>query len=163
MPGWNRREVIMKRFVGTLALAVLVNVSMVGAARAQTAEDETAAVGDRERAQLRDGSGAGEMKQNGKTEGTADSTRGKGRGGQGGAAFVDRDGDGICDNAGTSESRGNKGSKAGKGKSDGKGKGQGGRHKGAGFVDANSDGVCDNYGSGKGAGSSGGSGKRNGK
>lgn len=79
--------------------------------------------------------------------------KGSGQGvqaGQGaGKAFVDADGDGICDNA---KNSGGKGQMNGKGKGQGKGQGKGkgmgkgegkGKMHGAGFVDANGDGVCD--------------------
>ncbi|MBM4396606.1 MAG: hypothetical protein FJ087_13075 [Deltaproteobacteria bacterium] len=68
-----------------------------------------------------------------------------------GAAFVDADGDGVCDRyAGDGAGKGNryrhgKGGKGnGAGKGQGLGKGQGmGKGLGRGFVDANGDGVCD--------------------
>jgi hypothetical protein len=57
-----------------------------------------------------------------------------------GVNFVDKDGDGLCDNVGTH-------------KGAGKGVGcQSGTGCGANFVDANKDGVCDNAGSKKGSG-----------
>lgn len=61
-----------------------------------------------------------------------------------GAAFVDANNDGICDNQGTRGAgiSGNKG--AGNGKCNGKGQGQG-KGKGKNFVDANGNGVCDTF------------------
>jgi len=59
-----------------------------------------------------------------------------------GAAFVDRNNDGVCDNNknGTPNSTGNKGN--GNGKCNGTGKGQG---QGKNFVDVNKNGICDTY------------------
>ncbi|MBL8025715.1 MAG: hypothetical protein JNL74_04855 [Fibrobacteres bacterium] len=57
-----------------------------------------------------------------------------------GTNFVDKDGDGLCDNVGTRQGSG-------------KGTGcQSGTGCGANFVDANKDGVCDNAGTKKGSG-----------
>ena len=56
-----------------------------------------------------------------------------------GPNFVDKDGDGICDNYTANH-------------------GKNGQRKGKGFVDANGDGICDNAGSGKGMGAGKGSG-----
>ena len=56
-------------------------------------------------------------------------------GGSHGAGFIDEDGDGVCDNAGS-----------------GLGKGMGRGSRGAGFIDEDGDGVCDNYTGTKGAG-----------
>jgi hypothetical protein len=58
-----------------------------------------------------------------------------------GANFVDADGDGICDNAGTRQGRGR-----------GSGKGLRGSDQGANFVDADGDRICDNAGTRKGRG-----------
>lgn len=63
-----------------------------------------------------------------------------------GAAFVDKNNNGICDNFEnrTANATGNKGN--GNGKCDGTGKRQGqGRGKGRNFVDANKNGICDYY------------------
>jgi len=63
-----------------------------------------------------------------------------------GAAFVDKNNDGVCDNIqnGKANATGNKGN--GIGNCDGTGKGQGqGRGKGRNFVDANKNGICDTY------------------
>ena len=63
--------------------------------------------------------------------------RGNGKGLAGaaqGANFVDKDGDGICDNVGTRMGRGR-----------GNGKGLGGAAQGANFVDKDGDGICDNF------------------
>jgi len=65
---------------------------------------------------------------------------------QQGAGFVDKDGDGICDNYATHGGKG------------GMGKGHG-----AGFVDANNDGICDNAKAGKGMGQGAGQGKGQGQ
>ena len=63
-----------------------------------------------------------------------------------GAAFVDKNNDGVCDNFENRAANvtGNKGN--GDGKCNGTGKGQGqGRGQGRNFVDANKNGICDIY------------------
>lgn len=63
-----------------------------------------------------------------------------------GAAFVDKNNDGVCDNYENRAANvtGNKGN--GNGKCDCTGKGQGqGRGKGRNFVDANKNGICDYF------------------
>jgi len=63
-----------------------------------------------------------------------------------GAAFVDKNNDGVCDN--NQNGNANAAVKSGKGNGicDGTGKGQGqGRGKGRNFVDANKNGICDTY------------------
>ena len=61
-----------------------------------------------------------------------------------GPSFIDKDGDGICDN------KGSKGKGHGKGKRFRKGARYGQKaglnHKGPNFVDKNGDGICDNKG-----------------
>jgi hypothetical protein len=74
--------------------------------------------------------------------------KGYGRGASNGAAasdtvrgpyYVDNDGDGICDNAGSYKGKGRQGRRLGP--KDGTGKGG---QRGANFVDNNGDGICDN-------------------
>ena len=57
-----------------------------------------------------------------------------------GAAFVDKNNDGVCDNLQNGNATGNKGN----GKCDGSGKVQG-KGQGSNFVDANKNGICDTY------------------
>ena len=59
-----------------------------------------------------------------------------------GAAFVDNNKDGVCDNYGTEKSGAQKGKRDGTGRGQGKGQGKG---KGKNFVDANNNGICDTY------------------
>ena len=79
---------------------------------------------------------------------TAQNQDGKGNGscnGTGrGAAFVDSNKDGICDNQGAGKSGAQKGKRDGTGTCTGAGNGQG-KGKGVNFVDANQNGVCDTY------------------
>jgi|GEM_PF-1879847 len=112
-----------------------------------------------------DYSGPGKDAQQGKrgeASGHSDGSRGKA---QSGAAFVDRDGDGICDYQKDGTAKGKMlGKGKGKGHADGKGGGKGAmmRGRGPGFVDSNGDGACDNAESGTSTGK-GGAGSGNGK
>lgn len=166
MESKTQEEKNMKRIITGSVLAVLMGVSSVVLAQS---DDQTR---NRVNAQQQVQQGPKDHDNDGIPNGQdADYTgpgkdankgnRGKGQGagqGQGvgknsaNPAFVDKDGDGVCDNyqnkkkgqAGNST----KGQSAGQGKGNGNGNGQGmgqGRGRGQGFVDADNDGVCDNY------------------
>lgn len=64
-----------------------------------------------------------------------------------GQYFIDKDGDGLCDNTGTHQGQGKNGQNKG-------------LHRGKDYVDANKDGICDNAGTRKG-GNNKGNGNRN--
>lgn len=59
-----------------------------------------------------------------------------------GAAFVDSNNDGVCDNYGTGKSARQRGKRDGSGNGQGQGQGKG---KGRNFVDTDKNGVCDTY------------------
>ncbi len=61
-----------------------------------------------------------------------------------GLNFIDKDGDGICDNRGEKGKGGGKGKRHRRGARDGSGPINGSNKRGPNFVDKNGDGICDN-------------------
>ena len=61
-----------------------------------------------------------------------------------GPNFVDKDGNGICDNNGKKGKGGGKGKRFRRGARDGSGPKNGSNNRGPNFVDKNGDGICDN-------------------
>jgi hypothetical protein len=168
MESKTQEEKNMKRIITGSVLAVLMGVSTV--VLAQSDDQTRNRVNSQQQVQQgpkdHDNDGIPNGQDADYTGPGKDANKGKGSKGQGAGqgqgvgknsanpAFVDKDGDGVCDNQQNRKKgqSGNgvkgQGQSAGQGKGNGNGNGQGmgqGRGRGQGFVDADNDGVCDNY------------------